>query len=84
MRKTDPKIPDDVALGVVFAKKDKNIRFEDDKIPKVVLSGDERYKEPKIAQDIKIAKVVAAAAMLIYAIGATITALIIFIPKIIR
>lgn len=56
MRKTDPKIPDDVALGVVFAKKDKNIRFEDDKIPKTVLSGDERYKEPKIAQDIKIAK----------------------------
>ncbi|NCO88527.1 UDP kinase [Candidatus Roizmanbacteria bacterium CG_4_10_14_0_2_um_filter_36_35] len=35
----------------------------------------------KIREDIKIAKDVAAAAMLIYSIGATIIALIIFVPK---
>jgi diacylglycerol kinase len=37
----------------------------------------------KIREDIKIAKDVAAAAMLIYAIGASIIALIIFVPRII-
>ena len=36
----------------------------------------------KIREDIKIAKDVAAAAMLIYAIGATVIALMIFLPKI--
>ena len=36
----------------------------------------------KIREDIKIAKDVSAAAMLIYAIGATIIALMIFVPKI--
>jgi len=39
--------------------------------------------DTKIREDIKITKDVSAAAMLIYAIGATIIALIIFIPKII-
>lgn len=39
--------------------------------------------DTKIREDIKIAKDVAAAAMLIYAIGATVIALIIFAPKII-
>lgn len=39
--------------------------------------------DKKIREDIKIAKDVAAAAMLIYAIGASIIALIIFVPKII-
>lgn len=38
--------------------------------------------DTKIREDIKIAKDVAAAAMLIYAIGATVIALMIFIPKI--
>ena len=38
--------------------------------------------DTKIREDIKITKDVSAAAMLIYAIGATIIALIIFIPKI--
>jgi len=38
----------------------------------------------KIREDIKIAKDVSAAAMLIYAIGATIIALMIFVPKIIK
>ncbi|MCS6956531.1 MAG: diacylglycerol kinase family protein [Patescibacteria group bacterium] len=38
--------------------------------------------DKKIREDIKIAKDVAAAAMLIYAFGASIIALIIFIPKI--
>lgn len=38
----------------------------------------------KIREDIKIAKDVSAAAMLIYAIGATVIALMIFIPKILR
>lgn len=37
--------------------------------------------DTKIREDIKISKDVSAAAMLIYAIGATIIALIIFIPK---
>lgn len=37
--------------------------------------------DTKIREDIRITKDVSAAAMLIYAIGATITALIIFIPK---
>ena len=37
--------------------------------------------DTKIREDIKIAKDVSAAAMLIYAIGATIIALMIFIPK---
>lgn len=40
--------------------------------------------DKKIREDIKIAKDVAAAAMLIYAIGSSIIALIIFVPKIIR
>ncbi len=40
--------------------------------------------DKKIREDIKIAKDVAAAAMLIYAFGAVIIALIIFIPKIIN
>lgn len=40
--------------------------------------------DKKIREDIKIAKDVAAAAMLIYAFGASIIALIIFIPKIIN
>ncbi len=40
--------------------------------------------DKKIREDIKIAKDVAAAAMLIYAFGSTIIALIIFIPKIIN
>jgi len=39
--------------------------------------------DTKIRGDIRIAKDVSAAAMLIYAIGATVIALIIFIPKII-
>ncbi|MFA6080782.1 MAG: diacylglycerol kinase family protein [Patescibacteria group bacterium] len=39
--------------------------------------------DTKIREDIKIAKDVSAAAMLIYAIGATIIALMIFIPKLI-
>lgn len=39
--------------------------------------------DTKIREDIKIAKDVAAAAMLIYAIGSTIIALMIFVPKII-
>ena len=39
--------------------------------------------DKKIREDIKIAKDVAAAAMLIYSIGATVIALMIFIPKII-
>ncbi|MEK7522924.1 MAG: diacylglycerol kinase family protein [Patescibacteria group bacterium] len=38
--------------------------------------------DTKIREDIKIAKDVAAAAMLIYAIGATVIALMIFLPKI--
>lgn len=38
--------------------------------------------DKKIREDIKIAKDVSAAAMLIYAIGAIIIALIIFLPKI--
>ncbi|MFA5769982.1 MAG: diacylglycerol kinase family protein [Patescibacteria group bacterium] len=38
--------------------------------------------DTKIREDIKIAKDVSAAAMLIYAIGATVIALMIFIPKI--
>lgn len=38
--------------------------------------------DTKIREDIKIAKDVAAAAMLIYAIGAAVIALMIFIPKI--
>ena len=38
--------------------------------------------DTKIIEDIKIAKDVAAAAMLIYAIGATVIALMIFLPKI--
>lgn len=38
--------------------------------------------DKKIREDIKIAKDVSAAAMLIYSIGASIIALIIFIPKI--
>lgn len=38
--------------------------------------------DKKIREDIKIAKDVSAAAMLIYAIGASIIALIIFLPKI--
>ncbi|MFH0979412.1 MAG: diacylglycerol kinase family protein [Candidatus Roizmanbacteria bacterium] len=38
--------------------------------------------DKKIREDIKIAKDVSAAAMLIYAIGATVIALIIFIPKV--
>ena len=37
--------------------------------------------DKKIREDIKIAKDVAAGAMLIYALGASVTALIIFIPK---
>ena len=39
--------------------------------------------DTKIREDIKIAKDVAAAAMLIYVIGATVIALMIFVPKII-
>lgn len=39
--------------------------------------------DTKIREDIKIAKDVSAAAMLVYAIGSAIIALIIFIPKII-
>jgi len=39
--------------------------------------------DTKIREDIKISKDVSAAAMLIYAIGSTIIALMIFIPKII-
>lgn len=39
--------------------------------------------DTKIREDIKISKDVSAAAMLIYAIGSTIVALMIFIPKII-
>ena len=39
--------------------------------------------DTKIREDIKITKDVSAAAMLIYAIGATIIALMIFVPKII-
>src|SRR3989339_2036417 len=39
--------------------------------------------DTKIREDIKIAKDVSAAAMLIYAIGATVIALMIFVPKII-
>jgi len=38
--------------------------------------------DTKIREDIKIAKDVAAAAMLIYVIGATVIALMIFVPKI--
>lgn len=38
----------------------------------------------KIREDIKIAKDVSAAAMLIYAIGATVIALMIFVPKIMK
>lgn len=38
----------------------------------------------KIREDIKIAKDVSASAMLVYAIGATLIALMIFIPKIIK
>ena len=38
--------------------------------------------DTKIREDIKIAKDVSAAAMLIYAIGATVIALMIFVPKI--
>ncbi|PIP63423.1 diacylglycerol kinase [Candidatus Roizmanbacteria bacterium CG_4_9_14_3_um_filter_33_18] len=38
--------------------------------------------DTKIREDIKIAKDVAAAAMLIYAIGTTVIALMIFVPKI--
>lgn len=40
--------------------------------------------DKKIREDIKIAKDVAAAAMLIYSIGASVIALMIFIPKIFR
>lgn len=40
--------------------------------------------DKKIRQDIKIAKDVAAASMLIFAIGSSIIALIIFIPKLIK
>ena len=39
--------------------------------------------DTKIREDIRITKDVSAAAMLIYAIGATIIALMIFIPKLI-
>ncbi|PIU37089.1 diacylglycerol kinase [Candidatus Roizmanbacteria bacterium CG_4_8_14_3_um_filter_34_9] len=39
--------------------------------------------DTKIREDIRITKDVAAAAMLIYAIGATVIALMIFVPKII-
>jgi len=38
--------------------------------------------DTKIREDIRISKDVSAAAMLVYAIGATVIALIIFIPKI--
>ena len=40
--------------------------------------------DTKIREDIKIAKDVSAAAMLIYAIGATVIALMIFVPKILK
>lgn len=40
--------------------------------------------DTKIREDIKIAKDVSAAAMLIYAIGATIIAIMIFLPKIMK
>lgn len=40
--------------------------------------------DKKIREDIKIAKDVSAAAMLIYAIGSTVIACIIFLPKIIK
>jgi diacylglycerol kinase len=40
--------------------------------------------DTKIREDIKIAKDVSAAAMLVYAIGATVIALMIFIPKIVN
>ena len=40
--------------------------------------------DTKIREDIKIAKDISAAAMLIYAIGAIVIALMIFIPKILR
>jgi len=40
--------------------------------------------DTKIREDIKITKDVSAAAMLIYAIGATVIALMIFVPKIIK
>ncbi|VVA43524.1 Diacylglycerol kinase [Candidatus Roizmanbacteria bacterium] len=39
--------------------------------------------DTKIREDIKIAKDVSAAAMLIYAIGATVIAMMIFLPKLI-
>ncbi len=40
--------------------------------------------DTKIREDIKISKDVAAAAVLIYAIGATVIALMIFVPKIMK